>query len=110
MDQPTEEAWTITYGAVVEMMLNGVTSDPENIPIEEEPQLEQSTIISMKTPYSPRKKLTYVQKVKLRSKKLTYQYKPLVLGQSKWTIALYAAIAFSILFYWARSHHNSTYY
>ena len=57
-DQPTEEAWTITYGAVVEMMLNGVTSDPENIPIEEEPELEQSTNhFDEDTIFRPRKKL-----------------------------------------------------
>ena len=63
-DQPTEEAWTITYGAVVEMMLNGVTSDPENIPIEEEPQLEQSTNhFDEDTIFRPKKNLPMFKKL-----------------------------------------------
>ena len=95
-DQPTEEAWTITYGAVVEMMLNGVTSDPENIPIEEEPELEESTNhFDEDTIFRPRKKLTYVQKVKLRDRKnLLTRISRWFWASPKWTIALYAAIAF----------------
>ena len=91
-DEPTEQAWTLTYGAVVEMMLNGVANDAESIPEEEAPQFEKTKQFDDNAEFRPRKKLSYVQKVKLNDRKTLFTlFNRWFWASPKWTIALYAA-------------------
>ena len=96
-DEATAEAWTTTYGAVVDMMLNGIETDADAIPEEEEqtPQQENTIQFEEGAKFRPRKKLTYTQKVKLKDRKtLLTRFNRWFWASPTWTIALYATALF----------------
>ncbi len=100
--QEVEQAWVTTYGAVVDMMLKGVEQAQE-IPSEEEDNaaIEQENLDALSTEkikMRPRKKLTYIQKVKLKDRKnFLTKINRWFWRTPKWMIALYAAGFFFLL-------------
>ena len=109
-DEATAEAWTTTYGAVVDMMLKGVETDADAIPEEENtPQHENTVQFEEGAKFRPRKKLTYTQKVKLKDRKTLLTVQPLVLGQSNVDhCPLCYRPVFLVFFCWTRSNRDST--
>ena len=102
-DEATAEAWTTTYGAVVDMMLNGIETDADAIPEEEEqtPQQENTAQFEEDAKFRPRKKLTYTQKVKLKDRKtLLTRFNRWFWASPTWTIALYATTLFFCSLLW----------
>ena len=71
------------------MMLNGITNDAESIPEEEAPQFEKTKQFDDNAEFRPRKKLSYVQKVKLKDRKTLFTlFNRWFWASPKWTIAL----------------------
>ncbi|MGB1448809.1 MAG: pentapeptide repeat-containing protein [Flavobacteriaceae bacterium] len=100
-----EQAWVTTYGAVVDMMLEGVEQldAPTAKEDEEEVTAVQEHLDDLsaeKIKMRPRKKLSYVQKVKLKDRNnILTKMNRWFWRTPKWMIALYAATFFFLLSY-----------
>lgn len=100
-----EQAWVTTYGAVVDMMLKGVEQAQE-VPQRKEEELEENNpsnledLSTEKIKLRPRKKLSYIQKVKLKDRNnLLTKLNRWFWRTPKWMIALYATTFFVFLAY-----------
>lgn len=100
-----EQAWVTTYGAVVDMMLKGVEQAQE-VPQGNEEELEENNpsnpedFSTEKIKLRPRKKLSYIQKVKLKDRNnLLTKLNRWFWRTPKWMIALYATTFFVFLAY-----------
>lgn len=91
------QAWTDTYGAVMEMMLAGT----ENSLVNEVESIHEEELSEKKEEISRRKKrsrLTYIQKQKLRAKKtLLTLFARWFWKSPKWVIGLLASLFFFVL-------------